>query len=309
MAQGLDDFRVHVGFPRNLKTRRLRAALGAEGVVSLLTLWAYTAEHHPDGELGPLDETSIELAAEWPGERGALVRELLDLVWIERDGDGTVTLHDWAEHQPFLAERAARQERSRIANAAKAAKRKAERRRKAGSKGSQRSTGSVTDPETDTVTDPEAASPEAGHRRGSSLPPSHPPSHHPPHPQEGGRADEQQGGAEGDALGAAIANLCRPSSMSLIARAAQEILAAGVPERVALKLLGQLAPTLRGELPLSIRSAVVRRYRDEGDDDALGPQPCPGCGDPSPPALFDTRRGLRCPRCADRDDDPEEIHA
>lgn len=323
MAQGCDDFRVHVGFPRHLKTRRLRAALGADGVLALLTLWAYAADNHPDGDLGGLDAASIELAAEWTGEPLAFVRTCLLIGWLDTrqdddedgtgpaptrgdggtdpNGDGTVTLHDWAEHQPFLVERAKRVARSRKANEAKRRKAAAERRRKPRKQASPRSTYPVTDPVTYPVTGKETYGRDSGLLLGDP-PPTLPPSHLPTIPPSSGgaRKDAPQGEEDPDleAIAGALSGAIGPTrvSLSTIASAAEQVLAEpGIDPAWALRWI-QTEP-LRGVLPFTARTRLLAAWREHRADELNGPLPCPGCGDRSPPALTDTRAGLRCPTC------------
>ncbi|MCA9316963.1 MAG: hypothetical protein KDB73_15860, partial [Planctomycetes bacterium] len=116
MSQADGDFRIRIGFFRNLKTRRLRSELGAEGVLALVTLWAYTAENHATGKLGKADASEIEAMAEWAGERGAFYAALTSMRLIDVSKAGIVGIHDWSEHQQWIVNRPVRQRASRIAN-------------------------------------------------------------------------------------------------------------------------------------------------------------------------------------------------
>lgn len=66
-------FKLKDEFWRELAVLRLKAALGAEGVVSLLKLCSWAARFRPDGELTGLEELEIEAVAEWRGEALAFV--------------------------------------------------------------------------------------------------------------------------------------------------------------------------------------------------------------------------------------------
>lgn len=63
-------FVLNQRFWQALTTRRLNKELGPEGVISLLKLLAWAAENRPNGYLEGMDETDIELVAEWNGEPG-----------------------------------------------------------------------------------------------------------------------------------------------------------------------------------------------------------------------------------------------
>jgi len=110
------DIRLMTSFPRHPKIRRLKMRLGAEAVLSLITLWLFARENRPDGKLTGMNEEDIELAAEWSGKPGALVealadpdRPLLDLV------DGVYVIHDWEENNPWAAGARERSEHARRA--------------------------------------------------------------------------------------------------------------------------------------------------------------------------------------------------
>ncbi|MGE0193312.1 MAG: hypothetical protein AB7T63_14865 [Planctomycetota bacterium] len=119
MSQVDGDFRVHIGFFRHVKTRRLRAACGVEGVLGLLTVWAYAAENHADGCLGKLTPAEIELIADWSGSAGSLYTALVACGFADLSQAGVVTLHDWAEHQQWIVNRPARQRKARLASRAR----------------------------------------------------------------------------------------------------------------------------------------------------------------------------------------------
>lgn len=97
------DFRVQPGFFRHWKTIALREACGEHAVLCLLQLWAHAAENAPDGNLDAMSDPSIEIAAGWIGracEKGKFVEQLRNPDSLFLDGR---QLHDWQEHQPFLA--------------------------------------------------------------------------------------------------------------------------------------------------------------------------------------------------------------
>jgi hypothetical protein len=99
----MTDFRIDTTYPRNVKVRKLRRRLGAQGVVSHIFLFAYATEARPSGRLVGMSVEDIEIAAEWPGEAGALVRVLVDLRLLDVD-DGTYVIHDWQEFNRWVTE-------------------------------------------------------------------------------------------------------------------------------------------------------------------------------------------------------------
>ncbi len=102
----MDDYRIQVGFLRHPKTKALRRALGLEGVFSLLTLFEFCTVHksRTDGRLTNLGTIGLTDAAEWGGDPGKFLAVLADLKWIDIDDEGQpVSVHDWAEHNGYVA--------------------------------------------------------------------------------------------------------------------------------------------------------------------------------------------------------------
>lgn len=106
------DFRVAVGFLRHPKMRALRREFGAEGVVSLLRLWAFAAVYRTDGNLGSMSCEDVAAAAEWAGDDAAYVGKLFDLRLIEAQSagftdeghtsvTGPIRIHDWQDWNAY----------------------------------------------------------------------------------------------------------------------------------------------------------------------------------------------------------------
>lgn len=110
-----EDARLSTGFAAHPKTRKLRRRLGTEGCWSLVALILWTANERFDGDLAGLSDEDIEICAEWDGETGGLVRVLTELKFLDGE-EGSRSIHDWEDHQPFVAGRPAR-----VAQARKAA--------------------------------------------------------------------------------------------------------------------------------------------------------------------------------------------
>jgi hypothetical protein len=109
-----DDLRISAAFPRHPKTVKLRRRLEERGPYSLICLWAFVADNRPDGNLNGLTVEDIEIAAEWTGEPGAFVTAAVGVGWLD-GSDGSYSLHDWLDHQPWVANRPARVEAARAA--------------------------------------------------------------------------------------------------------------------------------------------------------------------------------------------------
>lgn len=75
--------------------------MGAQGVLSLMDLWLNTAQNRPKGILTGMDETDIALDAQWPGDPTQFCKALIDVGFLDKGKDGTYSIHDWRDHQPF----------------------------------------------------------------------------------------------------------------------------------------------------------------------------------------------------------------
>ena len=108
------DIRLSLEFFDHPKTKKLRKRLGIEGVMALLKLWAWTAGNRPGGILTGLDAEAVELAADWDGEEGSFVAELLALRLLDED-DSVFSIHDWEEHQAYASKSEERSSKARKA--------------------------------------------------------------------------------------------------------------------------------------------------------------------------------------------------
>jgi hypothetical protein len=113
-----DDARFSTALASHPKTRKLHRRLGAEGCWSLVCLFLWVANNRWEGKLSGMSDEDIELAADWPGESGALVQTLREVGFL--DGEpGNYSVHDWAEHNPWAANRGQRVQMARRAAAAR----------------------------------------------------------------------------------------------------------------------------------------------------------------------------------------------
>lgn len=107
------DIRLHTDFLNHPKTVKLKKRLGADGVLSLISLWLWCAGAKPDGKLDGLDVEDIEIAAGWTGENGKFFAELVSLAWIDETETG-YTLHAWTERNPWAAGAGHRSDKARM---------------------------------------------------------------------------------------------------------------------------------------------------------------------------------------------------
>jgi hypothetical protein len=93
------------------KVMRLIGLLGRGAEVLPIRLWTYCGKYHSDdGVLSGYSEQEIEAICGWWGEKGKLVPAMLDCGrslgrpgFIERLDDGSLRVHDWAEHAGHIA--------------------------------------------------------------------------------------------------------------------------------------------------------------------------------------------------------------
>lgn len=117
------DIRLDVEFFNHPKTVKLRHRLGVEAIISLQKLWMWAAKNRPEGTLANLDIEDIEIAGEWEGKPGAFHSTLVTLRWLdvtEEDGREIYRLHDWADHNEWVADAVNRGDRARFARMAAA---------------------------------------------------------------------------------------------------------------------------------------------------------------------------------------------
>lgn len=96
------DIRLQLSFRNHPKTKKLRFALGNDGVISFIWLLMFVAESKPDGLLDGMDETDIALAADYPGDPAEFVRILTGVHYLKQTKSG-YKIHGWAEHNAYAA--------------------------------------------------------------------------------------------------------------------------------------------------------------------------------------------------------------
>ena len=83
------------------KFENLHRDLGAEsvahtvGYLELLWMWAHQAENGPI-----IGAEKIEKICRWPGEKGLLLKALIDNEWLDVVDENTVKIHNYEKHAP-----------------------------------------------------------------------------------------------------------------------------------------------------------------------------------------------------------------
>ncbi len=70
----------------------------------VLRLWLWASDHKQDGDLCGLTGEHIEIACRWEGDPGKLVAAMREVGFLDGE-DGELVIHQWAEHQPWVAGR------------------------------------------------------------------------------------------------------------------------------------------------------------------------------------------------------------
>jgi hypothetical protein len=115
----MDDYRVRVGWRNHPKRKILESIAGREAVLCVMDLWEFCAcsGSRNDGNLAGMSNRAIAVAAGWVGDPGVFVAALTDPeVQLLDGGPGAYRIHDWHEHNPYVAGHEGRSE-SASANA------------------------------------------------------------------------------------------------------------------------------------------------------------------------------------------------
>lgn len=107
MAGGMPWFKVHAGWSSHPKVGRLCDVLGSDlADAYVVRLWDYCAERQGDGRfVNPGAAGTVERAVRWGGARGALVEAMVSVGLLDREADGSLVVHDWADEQKAVAEK------------------------------------------------------------------------------------------------------------------------------------------------------------------------------------------------------------
>lgn len=109
-----EDFRVKISFVRNIKTHKMIMEYGEGSVFWLLKIWAYASENCTNGVFEGFTDEDIESLVNLPMEiRGKFVKSLNNIGFMDCI-DGTYSLHDWEEHNPWASQEDTRKDLYRL---------------------------------------------------------------------------------------------------------------------------------------------------------------------------------------------------
>lgn len=109
------DIRISADLLTGTKFRKLERRLGHSALKNLVSLWSTVARERPDGILLGMDHEEIALAASWEGDHEMFVQALIEHRWLDRHEDQVLEVHDWVEHQPWVAKAPERSEKAKKA--------------------------------------------------------------------------------------------------------------------------------------------------------------------------------------------------
>jgi hypothetical protein len=95
---------VKTGFYSHRKTARLRALIGDDAFWVVPRLWAYAAEHQPDGDLSSYDSMELANLIGCYKHATSMLQALKEVGYVDADGK----IHDWDEHNGYHAAYSAR---------------------------------------------------------------------------------------------------------------------------------------------------------------------------------------------------------
>lgn len=105
------DFRVVVGMSRHWKVRLLMKELGPLSFWAYVNLLEFATVSHCDGSFAGLSDEAIGATIEY--DDGPLLLATLKKYKLLDGEPGNYSIHDWAEHNPYVAEFANRSETNR----------------------------------------------------------------------------------------------------------------------------------------------------------------------------------------------------
>jgi hypothetical protein len=117
-------FRVDADMPDHPKTRALARRLpGVDPVGLVARTWAWMSRFCRTGHVVTCHVTpfaeSIASSIGWTGDPSELISGLCDAGWLDRNEDGSVEAHDWAEKQQKVASKAEKDRERQRAHRAK----------------------------------------------------------------------------------------------------------------------------------------------------------------------------------------------
>jgi len=114
------DIRVALSFFNHHKTKRLHLMFGDSGIVALMKLWAYCAEHCPTGEVSRFDEIEWKLATGLDENCLEFVEALCSpaISFVDVKNSNKY-IHDWEEHNGWVFHSSTRKKIAQKAASAK----------------------------------------------------------------------------------------------------------------------------------------------------------------------------------------------
>lgn len=100
--------------PNHPKTKRLLRLLGPSGPWHLIKLWCWAGSSATSGLLAGKSDDDIELAVDWPGEPGEFIAALVKVRFLDGH-EFARELHDWRDHNAWIASHRDRSEKSQFA--------------------------------------------------------------------------------------------------------------------------------------------------------------------------------------------------
>lgn len=113
------DFRTSSVFWDDTRFRKLATRLNGWGGLCFFILKAYVARVRATGVLYNMDEEDIETVADWHGERGAFVKNLVELGFIFKNSEGVYEINEWRETNPWAADAINREDKARLSGMAR----------------------------------------------------------------------------------------------------------------------------------------------------------------------------------------------
>lgn len=102
---------VKTGFYSHRKTAKLRALLGDDALWIPPRLWAYAAEHQPDGDLSSYESAELANLIGCYKYATSMLQALKDCGYVDEDGK----IHDWEEHNSYHVSYSARAKKAAAA--------------------------------------------------------------------------------------------------------------------------------------------------------------------------------------------------
>lgn len=110
----MEDFRVKTSWRTSRKRKMLKRSLGVDAVLAIQDLWSYCASEREDGDLSGLSNEEIAAEADWDGDADEWIAVLVKLTLLD-GAEGTYRIHDWEDHNPYVASGKPRSEAGEIA--------------------------------------------------------------------------------------------------------------------------------------------------------------------------------------------------